>query len=311
MMHACKRRRIGAMASGPVVLALFAWFALTACEELTWLGGPPDPPTPGPDAVYDDIPVHEGADGGMTIASIHCDGNGKYLGGGNPVEEDRAKRALDEAVEKAKQEIKDIDNRLDRCKGTKKRTSKDYKAEYGCRDEWELGSILSKARAEKEELRVKLMVLQTERLAAADSLNRGEDVARARRKMAETDRTMPEAEAQLADAQRRLDDAYRLSKDMSAKCDQARNAEGADPCSQSILDGLNAHRSVLRDQAAMHAHRKDRFDKCVDDRKRRAQAPSVRPTVDPAVIQMLPGILNRPSTRPSRPAPSQPSHHKE
>ena len=99
------RRAVEAMISGSVVFALFAWFALSACDQDDPAAGP-IPSTPGLDAVYGDIPVHESTDGGMTIASIHCDGNGKYLGGGNPVEEDRAKRALDDAIEKTKQEIK-------------------------------------------------------------------------------------------------------------------------------------------------------------------------------------------------------------
>ena len=356
MTQTGKRRRIEAMVSGPAVLALFGWFVLSACEELTWPGGPPDLPTPGADAVYyDDIPVHESADGGVTFGNFHCDGQGKYLGGGDPASEGRTKKALEVAVESSKQELKDIDKDLGRC-GGKKKFQYEYYAEHNC-DTGELSSYREKARRiqkgisdGEEKIAGVMRDQQLQRQAIEHWQREAQDARRvidhatrsdleqpknqysplgspdphggapSRLKAALTglDRANEDAkayrqeraaeEAKLVQLKTQLGDLRQQSAALEQRCNAAREAAVADSCSEANFNRLTARRSELREQAAMHQHRKDRFDKCVDDRKRRAQAPSVRPTVDPAVIQMLPGILNRPSTRPSKPAPSQPSH---
>ena len=106
------------MISGSIVFALFAWFALAACGILIDMDIPPPPP--GPDAVYDGMSVHENPDGSVTFGTFHCDGQGKYVGGGDPDSEKRFNAALKSQLENAKNEINAIDRDLQRCGGKKK-----------------------------------------------------------------------------------------------------------------------------------------------------------------------------------------------
>lgn len=346
--------RIEALVSGPAVLALFAWFVLTACEELSFEVAN-DPPSPGPDAVYDGVPVHENPDGSTTFGTFHCDGQGKYVGGGDPNSEKRFNDALKSQLENAKNEIKSIDNELQRC-GGKKKFQYEYDTQAGC-DRASLSSYAERSRVLGKQISDTELSLNSAKgyhAQLAEGVSQLQSSIQNMRRMVEhptleesrresmkpitvptlkddlrvaegslgrhTD-DMNAARKGVAEEQKRLEEltAERTKLDNQAaannqRCSAAQETAKSDNCSDANFNRLNDRRSSLRTQAAVHQNNKDRFDKCTDDRKRQAKAQQerARPAIDPSFILNQPGIWNRPTSRPSKPAPSQPSHpHKE
>jgi len=340
--------RIEALVSGPAVLALFAWFAVVACSEWAAISAPA---TPGPDAVYDGMAVHENPDGSVNFGEFHCDGQGKYVGGGNPDSEKRFSDALKSQLESAKNEIKNIDQELQRC-GGKKKFQYAYDAEAGC-DRAALGNYLkedNKIEVQIQKTRERLDELERDRPLIRNQIDRAqsgyETMRRATENPTEHDKqqtyydlnlpyrlemalkTLTDANEaarrnrqETAALQKQLEklnaDRAQL-KDQAAtitgRCDAAQGMAKSDPCSEANFNRNDDRRSSLRTQAAVHQNNKDRFDKCTDDRKRQAKAQQerARPAIDPSFILNQPGLWNRPAPRPSKPAPSQPSHpHKE
>jgi hypothetical protein len=326
--------RIEALISGPAVLGLFAWFAIVACSE--WAGifsSPTAPPTPGPDAVYDGLAVHESPDGSVNFGSFHCDGQGKYLGGGDPDSERRFNAALKSQLESAKNEIKSIDQELQRC-GGKKKFQHEYDAQAGCNRgkllaDRNRAEDLDKFIAGKERDLATDMYLINDAGRRLEGLQRSFETAKREGQPPANLETISKViefqtaelraiRVKAAKKQKEVDDlrAERAALEQQPNhrnCGDADAAAKSDPCSEANFNRNDNRRSSLRTQAAVHQSNKDRFDKCIDDRKRQAKAQQerARPAVDPSFILNQPGLF-RPSPRPSRPAPSQPSHpHKE
>jgi len=115
-----------------------------------------DLPAPAPGlavvSYYSDGFSYENTDGSLSVGAIHCDGNNRYLRGGTAAENDWARKTLDESIDKAKQEVKDIDKALEQCKGPGRRDRAYYDATAGCNRE-ELANLKSAYDAAEEEVR--------------------------------------------------------------------------------------------------------------------------------------------------------------
>ncbi len=314
------------------LVSMPAALALSACIP-EFLGNPFAgwPFTLGPDSAYVDVTVHENPDGSTTFGTFHCDGRGKYLGGGDPSSEKRFDDALRSQLESAKNEIKRIDDDLQRC-GGKKKLQYEYDAQAGCNRE-KLYADRDRAEYLNQQIHKHQETMENTRWyaqdmgkRASDLLGKIEDARRAGTSPSETELssldfhtgTLSAARAKVAAEQQRIEElkAERTELERSPnrqRCDAADAAPKSDPCSEANFNRNDNRRSSLRKEAAVHQYNKDRFDKCTDDRKRQAKASQDRgrTTIDPSIILNQPGLF-RPSPRPSRPAPSQPSHpHKE
>lgn len=301
---------------GALVLALFGWFALGACGFDNSNPPPPPPPPQSEDTSYDGFTVSE-SPSGVNFGGIQCDGQGHYAGGGDQGSEDRMRGAMKDATDKAKEEIGDINRRLEQCKG-KTRGDSEIDASFGC-ERTKAGG----AGIRLDNQRVKLA--QMEKNYAEDvnsvwlpniSRPTRQDYADAE---VEHQTYIKHQQSQIAQLKQDLAQTQAEYDALQAKCTQADNAKANDPCSPQNVEAMNRQREALRIQAASHQYRLDKFNNCMDDRKRQASGgqPTGRTTVDPAILQTLPGMFgsgggmgrrDRPPRSPTPSAPSQPSH---
>lgn len=126
-----QRSRWIAAGSGPAVIALFSWFALTAC-----LGDPEDPylnpPAQGTHILYpDNLVAVTMPDGSTRFGDMQCDGQGKYRGGGSALPEERTRSNIESSIAETRSKIADIDRQLAQCQG-KEVTRQTYYTKYGC-----------------------------------------------------------------------------------------------------------------------------------------------------------------------------------
>lgn len=320
MIAAQNRARLEAFVSGAGVFALFAWFVLGACG-FAEKGPPPPPPPQSTDTAYDGFSVVEGPTF-IDFGGLYCDPQGHYSGGGDASTEDRVRNGIKGSVEKARDELKDIDQRLDKCKA-KRRSDKDIEASFGC-DRTQAGAARIRLENKEWELAKTTKDYDDNKNAiwtvpgATLKTRTGPDGWPVVVPDPEGDREFEERERDRQQYVKGLEQRIAaikqeippLKADYEAKqapCDQAAAAKANDPCSDQNMDALKSHREALRVQAASHQYRLDKFNNCMDDRKRKAGggAPTGS-TVAPAIMQTVPGILGGIRSRPSSPRPSDP-----
>ncbi len=298
------RVRSETLISGTAALALFGWFALGACG---FDDKPPPPPLPQfIDTSYGDFMVSE-SPSGISFGAIQCDAQGRYSGGGDASSEDRMRNAMKAAVEKTKKEIDDINRRLDQCKG-KSRSDKDFDASFGC-DRTKAGA--ARIRLENKQFELNKLTKDYEEtkksiwVPGGFATKRDWDEKERDRQgyLKQLEAKIPQTQAQIPPLQQDYDA-------LQAKCDQASVAKANDPCSEQNQDAMKNQREALRVQAASHQFRLDKFNTCMDDRKRQAGGqPSGRTTVDPAIIQVLPGVMGGFGSRSGHGGRSSPPPH--
>ncbi len=158
------RRWIESGITGSAILALFSWFALTACWQ-----DPGDPYGPPP-AQGTEIMYGNGflavtmSDGSTRFGDMQCDGQGRYRGGGNALSEDGAKATIESSIQYAKSQIEAVDRQLAQCQG-KEVTRETYYAKYGCdyarRDALVAQQLKSDAAADDPALKAEVHRLST------------------------------------------------------------------------------------------------------------------------------------------------------
>lgn len=318
-MSAARRPRFEAEISSLAVLALFAWFALTACGS----GDPGSPVTMAALAVHEAVEREAAAVtsverpgavdhtvGGTGMLGCTPDSRFGAAQGGDVTE--KVKQSNDRLADEYKKDIEDAEKANKRCVGAP-RGRDYYDQKFGC----------DRANMKNLEDRIAVGARRADRIAKDYNTKWPSRVEYSKKlsgfidydsKRVVTDAPMEEQTA-LTNEMGEIDRHQRPLREQlhreEAKCSRAGSAAIDDACSQANVERRTAEISAARVKLASVERMRDNAKRCSDDRKKQAQGPSSRPAIDPGtVLQTLPGIMggtrSRPPSRPSSPPP--PSH---
>jgi hypothetical protein len=315
---AASRRRCGALGAdaawGAAAIALFAWFALSACGGSAVLDASR--------AVVQDFTPPDGQGDAVTsaerpgaidhtvsgVGTLGCTPDGRFGAAQGGDVGDRVKQSNDKLAEEYKHDIEEAEKANKRCGGP--RSGSDYDRQAGC----------DRAKLKNLETRVDISARRMSELSAfAKSKSHLEpnpyrhpgDIT-SQSHIEVSDMTAAEKDQYDRDYMAAFNKQQELGGELEKeqdKCERADADKEYDDCSQAQFDRRNALIGASRAKLASVERARDNAKRCADDAKKQAQGPASRPAIDPGmVIQTLPGIMGgarpRPPSRPSSPPPT-------